>query len=233
MFEKILKKIYTDYNKKTSQNEDRVILRFINNLNAKNNIINYLEVGSGVGRFPEIVKQKFSNLSIKCLEINNNLVSITREKGLDTIQGNILNSPFQNEEFDITHCSHVIEHLGYPDIVHVLDEIFRITKKGGYVIIRSPLMYPGFYFDIDHVRPYPPESILNYFNNEQQQKMGSCKITEIARWYRKIPIIFYNTDSFILRAVNLLSRSLWTIIGLPRSKPTGYILILKKCKVTI
>ena len=87
----------------------------------------------------------------------------------------------------IVHCSHLIEHFKYPEVAQVIDELLRVTKIGGICIIRSPLMWEYFYCDLDHVRPYPPEAIISYFNNDQQQRKGQSKIQVLNIWYRKMP----------------------------------------------
>lgn len=155
----------------TNNNEDYEVLNFLKGLSKKNQF-QYLEIGSGFGRFPLKIKDLFKNLDIECLEINPDLAKITEASGLKTTVNDAVNLPFDGESFDILHCSHIIEHFKYPDVINFLDELIRITKNKGYIIIRSPLMSPDFYLDIDHIRPYPPETILNYFNNAQQQKVG-------------------------------------------------------------
>jgi len=223
---KIIEFTEKKYSQNSFQNEDRIVFNFLKKFS--NRKLEYLEAGSGTGRFPEILSKKYPNLLIKCIEINKELVNITKAKGLDTIQGNIIETTFKDSEFDIVHCSHVIEHLGYPQIADTLDELVRIIKKDGYLIIRSPLMYPGFYFDIDHVRPYPPESIFNYFNNVQQQKTGKNKIKKIKIWYRREALSLNFSPNVIKRLINFSFRIMWTYIRFPFSKRNGYILILKK-----
>jgi SAM-dependent methyltransferase len=44
--------------------------------------------------------------------------------------------PFKDNMFDMVNASHILEHLS--DTVKTFDEIHRITKKGGRVIIRVP-----------------------------------------------------------------------------------------------
>ena len=44
---------------------------------------------------------------------------------------------YQNDYFDIFLCSHVLEHV--KDDVKALNELFRITKKGGIGILMAPI----------------------------------------------------------------------------------------------
>lgn len=45
-------------------------------------------------------------------------------------------SQFENEKFDFVILSHVIEHVANP--VNVIKELFRITKRGGHIVIACP-----------------------------------------------------------------------------------------------
>lgn len=44
--------------------------------------------------------------------------------------------PFQNNQFDLIVCRHVIEHL--PDVMGFVSELHRITKPGGRLKILTP-----------------------------------------------------------------------------------------------
>ena len=57
--------------------------------------------------------------------------------------------PFKEEEFDYVYCSHILEHV--EDLFKALDEIERITKKGGIIQIRVPHFSNGNgYNDLTH-----------------------------------------------------------------------------------
>ncbi len=227
MFKELVDKIYIEYDKKTYKKEDDVVFSFLNGLDVKNKI-DYLEVGSGLCRFPLIIKDKYRNLSIKCLEKNKDLVDFGVGKGLDVVYGDVTKISFDDQKFDVVHCSHVIEHLDYKSVTESLDEMLRILKPNGYLIIRSPLMYPGFYFDIDHIRPYPPESILSYFSNRQQQKKGKYKVEEVVRWYRKEAVLIYNSRNTMFKILNLALKFSWLFFNYPKAKPNGYVMIMKR-----
>lgn len=213
---------------KTNNHEDYEVIKFLNSL-SKEKSFKYLEVGSGLGRFPLKIKNDFKNLNIECLEINLDLAKITEANGLKTTVGDAVNFPFSDEYFDILHCSHIIEHFKYPDVINFLDELIRITKNNGYIIIRSPLMHPDFYLDIDHIRPYPPETIINYFRNKQQQKIGRGNLKVINCWYRRQNLKIFNIGSSKIKyIINALLAFFWMCTRFPFSKKNGYILILQK-----
>lgn len=211
-----------------NNHEDKEVVRFLNTLD-KNKTYKYLEVGSGLGRFPLKVRNHYQNIDIECIEINAEMAKYTSDKGLHTVVGNATTIPFSERSFDIVHCSHVVEHFKYPEVIILLDELVRVLKPGGCLIIRSPLWHPEFYLDIDHVRPYPPETILNYFKNPQQQKVGRGHFNIISCWYRRENYKIYNIGlSKIKYLINALLAFLWVYIRFPFSKKNGYVLILRK-----
>lgn len=226
MFAKLTKKIYAAYFNEATARENAPVISFLHSLppNSK-----YLELASGLGRFPLYLRSVMPKLNITCFEINESLTHNTQAVGIPTIVGNILTSDLGEEVYDVIHCSHIIEHFGYPDITHVLDAVLRATKTGGHIIIRTPLMHYGFYKEIDHIRPYPPESIFNYYNGPQQQKIGAYSVREVSRWYRTAVVQLHFFEGYkLMFYFNLLLKALWVYIRFPFSRRTGYVLILQK-----
>ena len=185
--------------------EDLPVIEYLESLD-KNQNFDFLEVGSGLCRFVDKAIRLFPNLRITCLEKNKELADIAKNKNYDVVNIDILNNSIPTERFDIVHCSHFLEHFGYPEVIRVIDDLLRITKIGGVFIIRSPLMWEEFYFDIDHVRPYPPEAILGYLQTDQQQKKGKNEVEVLNTWYRtrpkKIPLIDNNSIWSLVRIMH-------------------------------
>ena len=226
-------------------NEDSSIIELFEKLDSQKNY-NLLEVGSGLCRFVKKIHCLFPNIKITCVEINENLAQIAREEGYEVFNISFLDNSIESNSFDIVHCSHMIEHFGYPEVRIVLDELLRITKTDGFLIIRSPLMWEHFYDDLDHVRPYPPESIFGYIYSPQQQIVGKNEVDVVRIWYRTRPIelkpidqssrlycftplrLCYNNT--ILPKRNERLKKLWNKYRWPSTKPNGYVMILKKIK---
>ena len=55
---------------------------------------------------------------------------------LEFFQGNLEQTPFESESFDVVVFSDVIEHVG--DEVACLNELYRILKPGGLLLLTSP-----------------------------------------------------------------------------------------------
>ena len=64
------------------------------------------------------------------------LVDICKIQGLNTIYGDILDIPYEDETFDYTICIAVIHHLSTVEKRQkAIEEIMRVTKKGGKTLI--------------------------------------------------------------------------------------------------
>lgn len=74
--------------------------------------------------------------------------------------------PFNDNEFDIVRCVHVLEHLD--DIVKPMDEIWRLCKKKGRVIIEVP-SFPGLGAVVDPThKQFYTYGTFDYFTPQSQ-----------------------------------------------------------------
>jgi SAM-dependent methyltransferase len=217
--------LYRRYVATVQQSEHVQVLEYLAKL-PPHTKARYLEVGSGNGAFlPELRPFGFD---ITCLELNPELAARTRVAGFLTICRSILDNGFPDSSFDVVHCSHVIEHFGYPDIACVLDELARVTRNGGTIIIRSPLLHPRFYDDLDHIRPYPPETVLNYFSHAEQQRVGRFKVNCELVWIRNAAFCLCPyTGGRLTQLFNKLMMITYLLCRCPRMA-TGYVMVLRK-----
>ena len=58
------------------------------------------------------------------------------ESPLADVKADICNLPFQNNEFDVIFCNHVLEHI--PDDTKAMQELFRVLKPNGMAILQIP-----------------------------------------------------------------------------------------------
>ena len=229
----MLKRMYLQllgfYEKASNKSEDKKVFRFLKKTQTEDKK-SYIEIGSGLGRFVKIVSENF-NFEIRAVEINKQLAKISGDMGIETYNINFMDNQFEDNQFDIVHCSHVIEHIPYPGVINFLDELIRITKPNGYVIIRSPLMSTDFYTSIDHIRPYPPKAILDYYSNPQQQVVGKYSIFPVKIRMRRSALLL-NGYSYnpAIRCINMFFKLSWACIRFPFSSPDGYVAIFKKIK---
>lgn len=58
------------------------------------------------------------------------------ESPLADIKADICELPFQDNQFDIILCNHVLEHI--PDDTKAMQELYRILKPGGFGVFQIP-----------------------------------------------------------------------------------------------
>jgi predicted SAM-dependent methyltransferase len=55
---------------------------------------------------------------------------------LADVKADICNLPFEDNQYDVIFCNHVLEHI--PDDTKAMQELFRVLKKGGMAILQIP-----------------------------------------------------------------------------------------------
>ena len=69
-------------------------------------------------------------------DFSQKLVDICKSQGLNTIYGDVLDIPYEDQIFDYTICIAVIHHLSTREKRQkAIEEIMRVTKKGGKALI--------------------------------------------------------------------------------------------------
>lgn len=104
---------------------------------------------AGDDRSPVIKKLSKKYLGSKVLDVgaaNGKLINIIpNATGIDlsprhpdVIEGDITNTDFDDEQFDTIFCLEVLEHMNDQVLKAILEEIYRILKLDGYLIISTP-----------------------------------------------------------------------------------------------
>ena len=105
-----------------------------------------LEAGSGSGYFSaEMAKQGADvillDISKTALEFASKYFKIKGIKGGEFIQGDLLSMPFPDNYFDVTWNGGVIEHFYDNGKKEALEEMARVTKPRGKLIVQVPNKY--------------------------------------------------------------------------------------------
>lgn len=113
----------------------------------------FLEIGCGRGDF----LRAFHENGLECSGVDFEAKSVELSREFDVRQCNVSNEalPFSDESIDIVYHKSLIEHMYDPD--NLMNETYRVLKKGGKVIILTPdwvSQMRSFYEDITHRRPY-------------------------------------------------------------------------------
>lgn len=115
----------------------------------------FLEVGCGLGYFSE--KATSLGAIVTGIDIGGKLVEKSKQRipGGKFLVASASKLPFKDESFDIVLCTEVIEHVDNQS--QAIEEMFRVIKKGGILVITSPNRFFKPLFDLLSkigVRPY-------------------------------------------------------------------------------
>jgi len=116
-------------------------------------------------------------------------VDIKRTRGVDII-ADVCRLPFKDESIDEIICSEVLEHVD--DLVKAMEEIHRVLKPGGKVMIKVPHVksLDAFrdpthrnFFTIATMDYFTADSGYNYYSNARF-KISSRRIIFMERKFR-------------------------------------------------
>ncbi len=98
----------------------------------------FLEIGCSNGIIIEAISNNFYSTDTYGVDIDEKALKSALERGVKVKQLNLNEEklPYSNDYFDVVLFEEVIEHLVNPD--NVLEEIFRVLKPKGYVLITTP-----------------------------------------------------------------------------------------------
>jgi SAM-dependent methyltransferase len=129
-----------------------------------------LEIGTGMGRLANAL-QGVEAVLYKGIEPNSKLAKFSRSLGYDILEQELpnLSKNFQNK-FDGVISLHVLEHAPtYLDARRWLEEMIRVTKPGGYILVATPDIrdYGKYFYDSDWSHGYPttPARVTQIFND--------------------------------------------------------------------
>lgn len=192
-----------------------------------------LDIGAGDGSFSRYCDRKDFFL----FDGNEKTVEGLKKGKLNATFGKLPILPFMDNFFDLIHCSHVVEHLQPQELYDSLIEMDRCLKKGGFLVISTPLYWEGFYDDLSHHKPYNPFVFIKYLCNESKGNYSRAHVSsnfEVKRiQYR------YRLTDFFEPVLTIKSKGLPRLIfkvinsvsfrtGLKKIEKTGYTIVLKK-----
>lgn len=94
--------------------------------------------------------------------------------------------PFDDNEFDRVVCEHVLEHLG--NYLGAIDEIHRITRPGGQLLVEVPYFTSVFSFsDPTHRRAFTSRSFDYFVEGCEVHEFEYAKAVFVKRGIRVLP----------------------------------------------
>jgi SAM-dependent methyltransferase len=189
---------------------------------AQNKAISILEVGCGYGVNLRALK-KAGFVDLLGVDINRHIVASVRSSGFNCVHANDFDKA---KQYDLILMSHIIEHFMPDGLLPFVDCYLDALKPGGHLVIVTPLMWHGFYYDFDHVKAYSPRGLLYVFgvNNEQVQYYSRNKlIMEGLPYIGKTPYQIAWYKSFLLRPKNFFERAVQFVLNVLFFVSKGYI----------
>ena len=94
-----------------------------------------LEAGCGTGQTLALLSERHDTVG---LDISRAALNLARSNCKNPVLGSIFQIPFKNNTFDLVYNSGVIEHFKDPENVAAIQEMARVTKSSGRVVIIVP-----------------------------------------------------------------------------------------------
>lgn len=125
-----------------------------------------IDIGSGTGMFLKSARE--NGFEVEGLEISRDAAAFgNRTWGLNIKQGNLHDSVFPPDRYDVVTLWHVFEHLHEPLVA--VKQLYDLTKPGGLLVIAVPnfasvqaRLFRSRWFHLDvprHLFHYTPESL--------------------------------------------------------------------------
>ena len=177
------------------RNLKKILKKFVPNTHR------ILDIGSGVGDNLQFMKS-LGYTNVVGVDISREMVDISNNLGHQAF----LVEDLDEDGFDVLLFSHVVEHVGYPEIKDFFEHYFRISNPSALVIVITPILYNGFFNDVDHIKPYYPDGLMTLFSKRSVSRQYSSEYQLYLEdiYYRRVAITPYNVR--IRHAKNIVAK---------------------------
>lgn len=144
-----------------------------------------VDIGCGRGEWLELLESE--GIKAQGVDRNRIFVEECRRAGLTVIEADALthlrNLP--SESLNALTSFHLVEHLRFEALINLLDEMVRILRHGGLLILETPnpenLLVGGcnFYADPTHRRPIPSQTLQFLL---ESRGLHDIKILKLRPW---------------------------------------------------
>jgi len=124
-----------------------------------------IDIGCGRGEWLEVLRD--NGLVGRGIDLNRVFLDACRGLGLDVIEGNAIERlrAMHDASAGAITALHVVEHLPFDHVIALLDEVKRVLRPGGLIVLETPnpenltVAHHWFYLDPTHRNPLPPEAL--------------------------------------------------------------------------
>lgn len=187
----------------------KIVQSFLESNSIKNKSV--LEIGCGYGSLSVYLsklggKVTGVDISSEAIKISKKNAMLFNQK-IKYLESNAINLPFKDNSFDLVVCCDTLEHI--PDYNKAIDEIIRVSKSSGKIIITTPNLFnpKGIYYKLNTNQPF--ENNFTYFSIINRLKKKDLGILSIES--RE----FFGDKSQKLRRIeNLIKKTPLRVFGL-------------------
>jgi SAM-dependent methyltransferase len=177
------------YSERITNKSKNHMMKYMKFLQKGSSSLKMLDIGCGEGYYVRDAMDEGINaygIDISTHTLENALAEVK-----DRITfGSITEIPFADEEFDVMTAFDVIEHIHPKDTLNMIEEIRRVLKPDGIVIITTPNSnFGSWVFDLTHINVRPPKFWKLIFQ-EHNFEVKMFYVPSFLKYYMKkyIPI---------------------------------------------
>jgi len=192
----------------------KVYLPFIKESLEEDDLV--IDIGCGRGEWLSLLQE--NNIKAKGVELNKLAVEILHKKGLDVVNKDALSflSSLKDNSIGAISAFHLVEHLEFFDLVEFLQEVYRVLKKGGILILETPnpenilVGSCSFYVDPTHKNPIPSQTLEFLVKHQGFKKVKIQKLNPL-----KAPVFpnIENAEDINLLIARLATEQDYAVIG--------------------
>jgi len=121
---------------------------------------------------------------------------------LADVVADICDLPFQDNQYDLILCNHVLEHI--PNDLKAMTELYRVLKKGGTLIAQVPL-------EEERSKTFEDDSITNI--DERSRVFGQYDHVRVygQDYYQRLKSVGFSADGVFLQS-QLTREEIWRYV---------------------
>ena len=144
-----------------------------------------LDVGCGRGEWLELLKKE--EVQARGVDHNRVFVEQCREMGLDVVEQEAFAylRSLPEKSLNVVTSFHLVEHLGFEELIKLLDEMIRTLRSGGLLILETPnpenfmVGSYSFYADPTHRNPIPSPTLQFLL---ESRGLDRVKVMKLRPW---------------------------------------------------